>query len=73
MGEWCENRLRFGLAFLMDGELVLGMTNENGNPRVFKMTNWLLLTAKFYLHRQKLFHDGEISLIAYLAEVRSKL
>lgn len=38
-----------------------------------KLVNLLLLTAKFYIHQQKLFHSGEISLIAYLMEVKNKL
>lgn len=49
------------------------MTNENGNPRTFKIINWLLLTANFYIHRQHLFHKGELNLIADLAEIRKKL
>lgn len=53
---WCEEQLGLGLSFLTEKEMVLGMTDENGNPRTFKVINWLLLTAKFFLHRQKLFH-----------------
>lgn len=73
LSDWCENFLGFGLAFLGKEEMVLGMTNENGNHRTYKMVNWLLLTAKFYIHRQRLFHKSDVSLNAYLAEVRKKL
>lgn len=70
---WCENFLGLGFDFLNLGEKILGMTNENGNPKTFTVVNWLLLTAKFYIHRQRLFHKGDMSLIAYLAEIRRKL
>lgn len=73
LDEWCEKHIEVNLSFLTKTEKVLGMTNKNGNPRTFKIINWLLLTAKFYIHRQRLFYKGELSLIAYLAEVRNKI
>lgn len=71
--DWCDSFLGVNLEFLSDCETILGMTNENGNPGTFKLINWLLLTAKFYIHRQRLFHKGETCLIAFLAEARRKL
>lgn len=71
LDDWCEEHIGFGMSFLATGERVLGITNKNGNPRTLKIINWLLLTAKFYI--QRLFNKGELSLIAYLAEVRNRL
>lgn len=73
LDDWCEEHVGIGLSFLTKRERILGMTNGNGNPRTFKIINWFLLTAKFYIHWQRLFHKGELSLIAYLAEARKKL
>lgn len=73
LSEWCQNHLGFSLASLSNQEKILGLPDENGNRQSFKRINWLLLTAKFYLHRQRLFHNGELSLIAYLAEIKAKL
>lgn len=73
LDNWCKEHINLPMSFLTTGERILGLTNENGNAKAFKITNWLLLTAKFYIHRQRLFHKGEFSLVAYLAEVRKKL
>lgn len=69
---WCDNFIGLKLDFLTDCELLLGMTKDNGNPKVFRMTNWLILAAKYYIHRQRLFHDGEVCLNTFLAEIRKK-
>lgn len=74
LSAWClNNNLGFDLALLSEGEKVLGVLDCNGNRPRFKRINWIILTAKYYLHRQKLFHAGELSLIAFLAELRNKL
>lgn len=33
----------------------------------------MILCAKFYIQKQKLFFDAEVSVIGFLAELRSKL
>lgn len=73
LSAWCEEHGGVSIGFLTNAEMVLGLTNENGNPRTFRIVNWLLLTAKFYIHRQRLLHGGEVSLSAFLAEIRKKL
>lgn len=72
LGEWCHAHLNFGLTSLTRGK-VLGLTNDNGNHNLFKCVSWLLLMAKIYLHCQKLFYKSNISLIAFLLEVKNKL
>lgn len=73
LDNWCAENAGVDMSVLTMSERVLGMTNENGNPRTVKIINWILLTAKFFIHRQRLFYNGELSLIAYLAEIRRKL
>lgn len=73
LNHWCDTHLGFKFDHLTEGELILGMINDNGNPKVFRITNWLILITKFYIHRQRLFHNSIVSLIAFLAEVRRKL
>lgn len=73
LNEWCDTYLGLKIDFLTEGELILGMTNDTGNPGVSKLTNWLLLTAKYYIHHQRLFYSCEVGLIPFLAEVRKKL
>lgn len=38
-----------------------------------KMVNFLLLLVKFYIYRQKLFHQGKFCLLQFLRELRSRL
>lgn len=35
--------------------------------------NWILLAVKFFIFRQKLFHEGELSLCLWLGEFKVKL
>lgn len=70
---WCESLLGFTLAHINEMEKVLGLTNNNGNKRQFKLVNWILLNAKFYIHRCRLFQNGKLSLLAFLAEAKNKL
>lgn len=38
LNDWCENHLGFSISFLTKVERILGLANENGNPRTFMMT-----------------------------------
>lgn len=73
LSEWCQTHLDFSLTVLTKTERILGVTDALGNHSCLKQINWILLTAKFYLYRQKLFHNGEFSLIAFLAETKNRL
>lgn len=73
LNNWCSSNLDFSLDHLSTHEVILGMTRDAGNPKIQKLINWLLLGAKFYIHRQKIFYAGEISLLAFLREARRRL
>lgn len=48
----------------------MGVTDNVKDGRII---NWILLVTKFYIQRQRLFHDAQFSLLAFLAEARLKL
>lgn len=70
---WCETNIDVSLANLSRAELILGITGDRNDRKTKKIQNWLILTAKFYIHREKLFNQGQFSLIAFLREVKRKL
>lgn len=49
---------------------MLGVTRNRHNVKV---VNTLILYFKFFIFRQKLFHNCEISLLSLLAEVKMKI
>lgn len=70
LSHWCMTYLDLNLARLSEPELLLGITSKITGLRIL---NWLILCAKFYIQKRKLFHDANISLIGFLAEIRMKL
>lgn len=38
-----------------------------------RVVNFLLLFVKFFIHRQKLFHQGELNLTHFLQDLRYRL
>lgn len=72
--DWCTNHTSISLTNLSVAEKLLGVSsdvkNNNGKER---LQNWITLTAKFFIHREKLFGQGCLSLLAYLGEARKKL
>lgn len=53
--------------------MLLGQAIDRGLRTSQKQINWILLVGKFYLQKQKLFHEGKTSLIGYLAELKNKI
>lgn len=51
-------------------EYIFGLHTNSPSSRI---TNTIALYAKFYIYRQNLFHDGNLSLIHFLQEFRMKL
>lgn len=51
-------------------QFFLGVTSPGGNAKVI---NSMILYFKYYVHRQKLFHNGEMSLVSFLGELKMKL
>lgn len=43
-----------------------------GHPKG-KIINTILLLAKYFIHRQKLFYGGELCLVQWLKELRTRL
>lgn len=70
LNSWCENHIDVSLSQLSLTELLLGVHRSINAKRV---VNWLLLQAKFFIQKNKLFHGGQLPLIAFLAETRAKL
>lgn len=67
---WCLAHLDLNLTQLSESEVLLGVTRRIAGLRII---NWLILCAKFFIQKHKLFHKANISLIGFLAELRSKL
>lgn len=70
LSHWCANHLDLHLHRLTESEILLGATRKITG---LKVINWLILCAKFFIQKRKLFHNANISLISFLAEVRLKL
>lgn len=69
LSQWCEAHLDISLSNLTALQITLGFTDK---IRYVRIVNWILLTTKFYIQRQRLFHDTQLSLIGFLAEARLK-
>lgn len=47
-----------------------------GVPQVFRkaaIVNFILMNVKFYVYRQRLFHEGKLELLQWLREFKLKL
>lgn len=73
MGVWCENHVNISFARLTTTDLLLGLPTHTIDTGTKGLQNWLLLVARFYLHREKLFNQGRFSLTAFLGEIKRKL
>lgn len=70
LDDWCVQYLSLSISHLSEIEILLGLTKKEPGQ---KMVNWLLICAKFFIHRKRLFHGADMSLIEFLAEIRLKL
>lgn len=68
--KWCKRYLDIHLDRISIPEILLGVTRKLENTRVI---NFVITQAKFYIQKRKLFHHANIALVAFLAEVRSRL
>lgn len=53
--------------------LIKGLTVNIANTRIKKIQNWIILVAKFYIPKEKLFNQGHICLLEFLREAGRKL
>lgn len=51
-------------------EFIFGVPNDFHRGG---MINFILIQTRFYIYRQRLFHDGKLCTLQWLAEFRSKL
>lgn len=72
LSEWCERHIDLPLSTLSVTERLFG-TNEPIRNTSQRVVNWLVLQAKFYVQKRKLFFRADLSLLAFLAEIRSYL
>lgn len=73
LGSWCENHINISFARLTTTDLLFGLPTHNIDTGSKRLQNWILLVARFYIHREKLFNQGRFSLIAFLAEIKRKM
>ena len=50
--------------------IIFGMPDPSD---VIKVLNYCILTAKFYIYKQRLFNNNEIDFYTYLIELKQKL
>lgn len=72
LSEWCERYLDFSLSTLSVAEKMLGL-DPTGRDKNRKPVNWLVLKAKYYIQKRKLFFQGDVSLLPFLAEIKADL
>lgn len=67
---WFNNSVGLQLQSVDDREFVFGsdVTTSKG-----KIINFILLQTKYFVHRQKLFHQGDLRLVHFLQELKAKL
>lgn len=68
--KWCTEYLGVSLGGLTEAQLLFGILNR---MRDGKVLNWLILFAKFFIQKRKLFFQGNIPLIVFLREVRARI
>lgn len=68
--DWFDTQANFQLLFITPKEAVLGV--DDASPRG-SMVNFILLHFRFFVHRQKLFHNSKMDIVHWLAELRTRL
>lgn len=67
---WLENQVNIKLDHITPKEAILGIDDLSSAGKV---VNLILLHLRFYVHRQRLFHDSKFELVHWLAELRLRL
>lgn len=68
--QWMEQVEDLPLRHISRKEFIFGVPTET--PKA-KIMNYILLATKSYIHRQKLFHGGQLCLLQWLGEFKTKL
>lgn len=67
---WSSTQANLQLDLITPKEAILGVDDVSPRGRV---VNFILLHFRFFVHRQKLFHDSKMELTHWLAELRTRL
>lgn len=70
LAKWCRDFLDLSIDNLTDTQLLFGVTNP---PKGMKVLNWIVLFAKFFIQKRKLFFQGTIPFIVFLREARDRV
>lgn len=68
--KWFDDYTHISLDNLSAAHFMFGIPKTTRN---WKTVNWILLVTKFFIQRQKLFHNGKLHLIHFLAHIKEKL
>lgn len=68
--QWMRNASGQDLSDLTMKEFLLGVPKTYQHA---KRTNFLLLTARYFIHRQRLFHNGDLCITHWTQEIRKRL
>lgn len=67
---WLYSQVNIDLSQVNAKEAILGIDDTSTSGRI---SNLILLHSRFYIHRQRLFHDNKFELLHWLAELRLRL
>lgn len=68
--KWLDDFTHISLHNLSTAHFMFGVPKTTHN---WKTVNWILLVVKFLIQSQKLFNDGKLHLIHFLAHIKEKL
>lgn len=68
--KWFDDYTDISLCNLSTADLIFGKSKTSHN---WRLVNWILLEAKFFIQRPKLFNKDKLHLIHFLAHVKEKL
>lgn len=67
---WCEQHVGLTLTNISELEMLFGFTERAAQ---IWLKNWILLNARFFIQKRNLFHNSDMSLLAFLADMRMSL
>lgn len=68
--EWIKNASGLDLSSLSLKEILLGVSKSFRHAR---RVNFLLLVSWYFIHRQRIFHKGDLNIIHWARELRKRL
>lgn len=68
--KWFDDFTHISLENISKAHFMFGIPKSSRNC---KTVNWILLVTKFFIQRQKLFNNGKLHLIHFLAHIKEKL